>query len=453
MKKNYLLKIVVFISLFLAVNSMAFGQTGNKYAIDYDGSDESLYLNDESNHLDVTNAWTFECWINVDDQTSYHDIMFRDGVFNFSLRDKNAIGTGDFGIYFRDRDDGINIGTGANENLSFNTWYHVAATYDGTTAKLYVDNAEVDNSTGAWTLSTSTNNLNIGARYVSGYSNYFDGQIDEIRMSNIARATTAMQLSTHEEEYTSDANTIFLMHCDDQADPPTYVTGVSYSGTVHSHNITSDDYLSGEVSSGKLLRPEYRSKTTGNWNAAASWEYDNTGSGDWVDASLTPSYYDDAITILNGHTITVSADVSIDQTTIASGGQITVSDGNSLTIKSGTGTDISINGTLRKEGSGAILNSGATLAFNDGGKFELAGTNKYIPVSTWDDNSTCEITGAIDGDMTATYHTDQEFGNFIWNCTGQTDNVYFSGALTNIDGDFTLISTNGNEFRLTGTAG
>ncbi|MEA3444089.1 MAG: LamG-like jellyroll fold domain-containing protein, partial [Bacteroidota bacterium] len=322
----------------------------------------------------------------------------------------------------------------------------------GTTARLYVDGTEVDNSTGAWNLATSTNNLNIAARYSGGYSNYFNGQIDEVRISDIERATSAMQLSTHEEEYTSDANTVFLMHFNDQANTPTYISGVGYAGTITSHNISSADYLVGEVESGKLLRPEYRSKTTGNWNASSSWEYDNTGAANWVDAALTPSDYDDDITILNGHTITVSADVDIDQTTIASGGQVTVSTGNTLTISNGTGTDLTIDGTLRKEGTATISYTG-TFAFNSGGKFELAGTNKYIPQAIWDDNSTCEITGAIGGDMTSTYHTDQEFGNFTWNCTGQTSNVYFSGALTNIDGDFTLSNTNSYEFRLTGTAG
>jgi len=439
-----MLGLVVMIQLMLmGTNALA----QNKYAIDFTGNDY-IYLNDESNHLDVSANWTFECWINVDAQTGLDHIMYRTSVFNFSINTKNT-GTGDFRVYFWNIDNGNNIGTGDNENLSFNTWYHVAATYDGTTARFFVDGTEVDNSTATWSLASSSARVYIAE--VSGGGNYFNGQIDEIRMSKTARTTSEMQTSTHEEEYISDANTVFLMHFDDQNTTPSYISGVGYTGTV-GDNILVEDYKYGEIASAKLLRPSYRSKATGNWNTAASWQYDNTGASNWVDAALTPSFYDDAITILNGHTITVSAAVEIDQTTIASGGKVTVSDGNALTIKDGTGTDLSIDGTLRKEGTGSILYSG-TLAFNDGGKFELAGTNKYIPVATWHDNSTCEITGAIGGDMTATYHTDQEFGNFTWNCAGQTSNVYFSGALTNIDGDFTLTSTNSNEFRFTGSTG
>ncbi|OYT13464.1 MAG: hypothetical protein B6I19_04990 [Bacteroidetes bacterium 4572_114] len=450
MKKNYFIKTIgVFaVTLFMLMSTNVIAQ--NKYALDFE-STEYVYLNDQDDHLDVTTAWTFECWINVDAVSGYDDFMYRPYIFSFQVNDQNTP-AGDFDIDFYNRNNSAQLKT-TTENLVINTWYHVAATFDGSTAKLYVNGTLVnsDNTAANWLLITNNNDLFIGARVSN---NQFDGQIDEVRLSNIARATTAMQLSTHEEEYISDANTVFLMHYDNLANPPDYVSGVSYSGASGDYNISSADYLYGEVASAKLLRPEYRSKATGNWNVAGSWEYDNTGYPNWVSAALTPSFYDDAITILNGHTITVSADVEIDQTTIASGGQVTVSNGNTLTINDGTGTDLTIDGTLKKEGTGAIsYDVTAAMAFNSGGKFELAGTNKYIPVATWDDNSTCEITGAIGGDMTSTYHTNQTFGHFTWNCTGQTSNVFFSGALTSIDGDFTIVSTNSHELRLTGTTG
>jgi hypothetical protein len=67
----------------------------------------------------------------------------------------------------------------------------------------------------------------------------------------------------------------------------------------------------------------YRSKQSGNWNTLSTWESSTDGSA-WDNASSIPSSSDGTITILNGHNITVTAAVTIDQTTINAGGTITV---------------------------------------------------------------------------------------------------------------------------------
>ena len=196
----------------------------------------------------------------------------------------------------------------------------------------------------------------------------------------------------------------------------------------------------------------YRSKNSGSWFGRGNWERYNGTS--WIDADNPPTFEDNTILIRFSHTITLSDTTRIDQMTIASNSQLTVAENGYFTINNGSGIDLTVSGILRKEGNGVItrLNS-PTIEFNDSSKFELAGTNKFIIEADWDENSTCEISGEIGGDMTATYHTDQAFGNFIWNCPAQTSNVYFSGALDDINGDFQLIDTNNFEFRLTGTAG
>ena len=56
---------------------------------------------------------------------------------------------------------------------------------------------------------------------------------------------------------------------------------------------------------------DYRSKATGDWNAASSWErFDGTS---WVAAVVAPSSTDGVITIQNGHTITNTTAVTVDQ--------------------------------------------------------------------------------------------------------------------------------------------
>ena len=238
-----------------------------------------------------------------------------------------------------------------------------------------------------------------------------------------------------------------------------YKVTVSSDGTyyyrvrAHVDGAWWDDSYSVSRNVTTISNGDYRTQASGNWNSVSSWQVYNNG---WVNASSTPTSSDGKITIKSGHTITVSSSVTADQLTIEENAGITVATGADLSINNGTSTDLRVYGTLRKEGSGRILYSGSgttTSTFYDGSLFQLAGINKYIIVADWNENSTIEITGDIGGDMTSTYHTDQEFGNFIWDCAGQTSNVYFSGDLTKINGDFTIRNTNGYEFRLTGTAG
>lgn len=238
-----------------------------------------------------------------------------------------------------------------------------------------------------------------------------------------------------------------------------YKVSVSSDGTyyyrvrAHVDGAWWDDSYSVSRSVTTLSNGDYRTQSSGNWNSISTWQVYNNG---WVNASSTPTSSDGKITIKSGHSVTVTAGVTADQVEVEENGSLVVADGVDLKINNGTSTDLRVYGTLRKEGSGRILYTGSgttTSTFYDGSLFQLAGTNKYIIVADWNENSTVEISGNIGGDMTSTYHSDQEFGNFIWDCSGQTSDVYFSGSLTKINGNFTLKNTNGYEFRLTGTAG
>jgi hypothetical protein len=85
----------------------------------------------------------------------------------------------------------------------------------------------------------------------------------------------------------------------------------------------------------------FRSKATGDWNATGSWESSSNGS-DWFNATLTPTSSANTITIRNNHTVTINANVTVDQVVIESGGVISYTAG-TLTVANGTGHDIQIN--------------------------------------------------------------------------------------------------------------
>ncbi len=238
------------LAIALLLSSMALAQ--NQYAIGLDGS-ESFYVNDgDGNDLDVSSAWTFETWIKVGSYTSlaYDCIMDRRSVFSFYLVDDDD---NDYALSFVARSSADAIiasmdcdGSGSTSaNMEFGIWYHVAATYDGTTARLYVNGTEYDSDTDVdWLLTEATTAVNLGGRYWGSYSRQMsDAQIDEIRISNIARSLADMQTSNGATPYEVDANTVLLMHLDDQGDPPTYASGTGLDGSTGDTGITLVDYV------------------------------------------------------------------------------------------------------------------------------------------------------------------------------------------------------------------
>jgi hypothetical protein len=78
--------------------------------------------------------------------------------------------------------------------LPLNTWSHIAATYDGTTVKLYLNANLVATASGGATLDATTESLMIGG---SEYEEYFTGVIDEVRIYD--GAITQAQIQTDKD--------------------------------------------------------------------------------------------------------------------------------------------------------------------------------------------------------------------------------------------------------------
>ena len=68
----------------------------------------------------------------------------------------------------------------------------------------------------------------------------------------------------------------------------------------------------------------------------------STDSITWHAATLFPDYNAGAITILNGHTVTVTANITIDETTVKKGGLLIINPNVVVTLHNGQGEDLII---------------------------------------------------------------------------------------------------------------
>ncbi len=186
---------------------------------------------------------------------------------------------------------------------------------------------------------------------------------------------------------------------------------------------------------------DYQSAATGLWNARTSWV--RWSGSAWVTptpAQGTPTSATGLITILNTHTITVSANVTVDQVVVNTTGTIIINSGITFTIANGTGTDLSVLGTVIN--SGTISNAG-TINFQSGSTYEHAEDGGVIPTAIWDPNSTCLINFTSASLTTApTGLSGQIFGNFTWNAKVPTASLDLIG-LSTVAGNF-LVSETGN---------
>lgn len=114
----------------------------------------------------------------------------------------------------------------------------------------------------------------------------------------------------------------------------------------------------------------FRSKTTGTWSTASTWESSPVSDFSTIvvsPATLAPTSASSGVNIRNGHTVTVNSNLTMDQTYVHPGGTLAVT-GATLTI-SGNGLTIQSDAT----GDGRIGTSTGTISGN-------VTVERYIPL-------------------------------------------------------------------------
>ena len=162
------------------------------YAGDFDGSssiDTQTASVITNLYATSTNYWTTSAWIKVPTSVASDSVVIG-----------SAGGTGSNATYIMWVESSnqnllirlrggtvLTIGSDVDDN----TWYHTVVTWDGTTAKAYLDGTFINNiSVGS--ASNQLKEVNIGAND-AGAENYFNGQIGDVRIYNRALTSTEVE--------------------------------------------------------------------------------------------------------------------------------------------------------------------------------------------------------------------------------------------------------------------
>ncbi len=190
-------------------------------------------------------------------------------------------------------------------------WHHIAATYDGTTAKIYIDGVVNATTTKSLAMPDTSGPLYIGSSYGSQGDGrgevYFNGQIDEVRISNVARTsfnTTTYSTASQTIQPGAAVFTSGVASFDSFADTET-LNGGTINFRVSSDGGSSWQYWSGSSWSTSSSLSEANPASTINAHIST---FPVTGGGIKWQAILTGS--GEQLVTLNSVTINATSDTT-----------------------------------------------------------------------------------------------------------------------------------------------
>lgn len=283
----------------------------------FDGVNDYVNIPDNPT-LDITEDITLEAWIKINSFST-------SAGYHMYIIGKDSAGQRSYGIgvdltweqpkkpfVIMFHSGGSNkVAWGLNE-LVVNQWYHIAGVFDysANQLKLYVNGVYQTTQSDSSTVYPGSADLRIGGRQYAGHECYFNGIIDEVRISNNVRYSSSFTPQT--TPFTQDANTVGLWHFDESVGTiayddssngnhgtingaawagPTWTTG--YSGTglhfdgvddyvqVEDNNdiapssITVEAYVKSSVYPGNIryILSKYYIAHTGGWSSYAFYTY------------------------------------------------------------------------------------------------------------------------------------------------------------------------------------
>ncbi len=191
-------------------------------ALSFDGVNDQVRVNDSAS-LRITTTLTIEAWIMPVSVSGHQHIA---GKNNYEISIEPS-GSGFAALFeFSSRGAWRSVASG---QLALNQWHHIAGTYDGSNMRLFVNGARVASIQTSGSIDQTANPFRIGS--ADGSGDFFPGQIDEARVSNVVRYTG--NFVPPQSPFVPDAGTKGLWHLDEGAGTTTAdASGNGNTGTL-----------------------------------------------------------------------------------------------------------------------------------------------------------------------------------------------------------------------------
>ena len=173
------------------------GKTG-AYALYLNGSTNALVPDDPS--LDIANQITLAAWVKPEQTTTQNLIKkavnSNTNGYELSLAAAGSAADQKYFVRFNQTTSGdtYRVNSTMKYPADGSTWVHVAATYDGTTIRLYLAGVLNNSLTPTTPPAIVTNNLSLGIGADSNGANRYKGAMDDARIYN--RALNLQQIET-----------------------------------------------------------------------------------------------------------------------------------------------------------------------------------------------------------------------------------------------------------------
>ena len=159
-------------------------------ALSFNGTSSWVTVND-STSLHLSNAATLSAWVKPNSLSNSRSVMTKEhgqgGIAYALYASTGTVPSAVFPVPSWEEEAYVDGSTA----LPVNQWSHLAATYDGSTARLFLNGNQIGQESFSGNLYSDNSPFRLGGN--SPFGEYFSGLIDEVRVYNVAQTATQIQ--------------------------------------------------------------------------------------------------------------------------------------------------------------------------------------------------------------------------------------------------------------------